>query len=243
MKKILLLFLSVIMVSWVFAQSLELFYEGEPIIPMSEITISAHPDSGLMVIDTLDVKNLSNTTIDVLCVREVIEEVEGTVNVFCWGSQCYPPNIDTSGAATTIGPQAVSYEFSGEYSPYGIAGTTKVKYTFYLVDNPDDNVTVIVNYDASETNSVATNKKEFTLSKAYPNPANNNVSVNYNLEGMNGAHISFYNLLGSKVKDIMLTESFGTLTINTSDFIEGIYFYSLLINNEATQTQKLIIKH
>lgn len=243
MKKILLLFLSVLMVSWVFSQSLELFYEGEPIIPMSEITITAHPDSGLMVIDTLDVKNLSNLTIDVLCVREVIEEVEGTINVFCWGGQCYPPFIDTSGTATTIGPEAVSYEFSGEYSPYGIAGTTKVKYTFYKVDNPDDNVAVFVNYNASDPNDIATNKKEFTLSKAYPNPANNFVSVDYNLQGLNGARITFYNLLGSKVKEIKLSESFGTLTINTSDFIEGIYFYSLLINNESTQTQKLIIKH
>ena len=243
MKKIILLCISAIMVSWVFSQSLELYYEGEPIDSMTEITLTAHPDSGMMIIDTLDVKNLSDLTLDVICVREIIENIEGTVNTFCWGGQCYPPFVDTSGTATTIDPQTVSYEFSGDHSPNGFTGTTKVKYTFYNMDNPDDNVMVIVNYDASDPNSVQEIDLQFTLSKAYPNPANNFVSVDYDLRDVQNARIAFYNLLGSKVNEIELTESFGTLTINTSDFIEGIYFYSLLINNEASQTQKLIIKH
>lgn len=243
MKKLLLLFVAVFLVSWLFAQSLELYYEGEPINSMTEITLSAHPDSGMIVLDTLDVKNISNVTLDVFCVREVIEEAEGTINVFCWGGQCYPPFVDTSSTATTIESQAVSYEFAGDYSPYGITGTTKVKYTFYNVSNPDDHVAVIVNYDASDPNAIAVSQKQFTLSKAYPNPANNTVSVDYDLRDVPNARIAFYNLLGSKVKEIELTKSMGTLTISTSDFIEGIYFYSLLIDNDATQTQKLIVKH
>jgi len=243
MKKILLLFSAVLMVSWLFSQSLELYYEGELLDHMDEITFSAQPDSGMLTIDTLDVKNLSNTVIDVMCVKEVIEKIDGTVNIFCWGSQCYPPNVDTSGTATTIEVQAVSYEFSGEYSPYGLTGTTKVKYTFYDVTNPDDNVAVIVNYEASDPNSVNESAELYKLSKAYPNPANNTVSVDYDLRDIPNARIAFFNLLGSKVSEIELSKSVGTLTISTADFTEGIYFYSLLIENEASQTQKLIVRH
>jgi len=245
MKKLLLLLVTTLTLSsWAFSQSLELYYEGEPIDPMAEITLTAHPDSGMMIIDTLDVKNLSEVTLDVICVREIIENVDSTVNTFCWGGLCYPPFVDTSSNATTIEPQAMAYEFSGDHDPNGFTGTTKVKYTFYNTYNPDDNVAVIVNYAAVGSSSVSTHKEQFSLSKAYPNPANNFVSVDYDIkETQETPHIAFYNLLGSKVKEIKLTESFGTLTINTSDFIEGIYFYSLLINNEATQTQKLIIKH
>lgn len=243
MKKTFLLFNAVLMVSWLFAQNLELYYEGELLDNMDEITYSAHPDSGLLAVDTLDVKNISNAVMDVMCVKEVIEEIDGTVNVFCWGSQCYPPNVDTSGTATTIEAQAVSYEFSGEYSPYGLAGITKVKYTFYDVSNPDDNVAVIINYDAFDPNSVFENAELYKLSKAYPNPANNTVSVDYDLRDIPNARIAFFNLLGSKVSEIELSKSIGTLTINTTDFTEGIYFYSLLIENKASQTQKLIVRH
>ena len=243
MKKIILLFMSVLIVSWVFAQSLELYYEGELMDPMAEITLTAHPDSGMMIIDTLDVKNVSGVTIDVTCVREILENVEGAVNTFCWGGQCYPPFVDTSSTPTTIEPQALALEFSGDHSPNGFVGITKVKYTFYNMSNPDDNAVIVVNYDASETNSINDNGAKFKLLKAYPNPANNIVSVDYRLEGNSEARIAIFNLLGSKVKEIELSRSVGTLTINTTDLIEGIYFYSLLINNEASQTQKLIIKH
>lgn len=243
MKKLLLLFMSVLMVSWLFAQSLELYYEGEPINSMAEITLNAHPDSGMIILDTLDVKNISDMTLNVICAREILENTDGSENTFCWGGLCYPPFVDTSSNATTILPQLMAYEFSGDYDPKGFAGTTKIKYTFYDIENPDDNVAVIVNYDASDPNSIAVNKKQFTLSKAYPNPANNTVSVDYDLKNQPNASIAFYNLLGSKVREIELTRSFGTLTIDTSDLIEGIYFYSLLIDNDATQTQKLIVKH
>ncbi len=244
MKKLLLLLVTVFIFSGLFSQSLELYYEGDPIDSMTEITLTAHPDSGMMIIDTLDVKNISEVTLNVICVREIIENIEGTVNSFCWGGLCYPPFVDTSSNAATIESQAMAYEFSGDHDPNGFTGTTKVKYTFYNTENPDDYVAVIVNFDAVGSSSVSTFQEQLALSKAYPNPANNFVSVDYDIKGIKeNSHIAFYNLLGSKVKEIELTESSGTLTINTSDFIEGIYFYSLMIGNEASQTQKLIIRH
>lgn len=243
MKKILLLLVSTLIVSGIFSQSLELYYEGELMDPMSEITLTAHPDSGMIIIDTLDVKNVSSATLDIICVREIIENIEGSVNTFCWGGQCFPPFVDTSSTPTTIEPQALSIEFSGDHDPNGFVGVTKVKYTFYDMANPDDHAIIYVNYDASEANSVNDYIEPYILSKAYPNPANNFVSIDYNLENNTGAHLAIFNLLGSKVKEVPLNNTFGTLKINTSDFVEGIYFYSLLINNEASQTHKLIIKH
>lgn len=243
MKKIVLVLISAFAISWAFSQSLEIYYEGDLMDSMTEITFSAHPDSGMMAIDSLDVKNISEMTLDVICVREILENVEGSENSFCWGSLCYPPYVDTSSNPTTIEPLAVSYEFIGDYDPKGLTGTTKVKYTFYDIENPEDKSAIIVNYDASDPNSIVEYDLRFQLSKAYPNPANNSVSVDYNLRNIANARIAFYNLLGSKVKEVNLTKSVGTSTINTSDFIEGIYFYTLLVDNEALQTQKLIIKH
>ncbi|MEZ5198264.1 MAG: T9SS type A sorting domain-containing protein [Bacteroidales bacterium] len=134
-------------------------------------------------------------------------------------------------------------EFVGDHNPNGETGVTKVEYTFYDMNNTDDKVSFIVNYDATETNDIKDMLMDYSISNAYPNPANTYVSINYDFKGNRNAKIAIYNLLGTAVKEIELTESFGTLKVNTSDLIEGIYFYSLLINNESISTHKLIIKH
>lgn len=241
MKKIILFLLFSFTFSWAMAQSLALYYENVLLSENEGIALSAHPDSGLMVCDHLDVKNISNDSIFVICVRNIIENVENTINTFCWG-QCYPPNVDTS-TFVRIYADNMTSKFIGDHNPNGEIGVTKVEYTFYDMNNTDDKVSFIVNYDATETNSIENYASLYRISNAYPNPANNFVSLDYELKGDKKAKIAVYNLLGSVVKEIELTESFGTQKINTSDLIEGIYFYSLLINNESISTHKLIIKH
>jgi hypothetical protein len=243
MKKIILVLISMFMIVWVFSQSLELYYDADLLNPTDEITLTAHPDSGLMVLNTLDVKNISDVTLGVVCVRKILENIEGSENSFCWGGLCFPPYVDTSFTTTSIDPQGISYEFSGDHDPKGYDGTTRVKYTFYDIENPDDNIAIIINYDASEPNAAQKFDLQPILSKAYPNPANNLVSVDYDLRGISNARVAFFNLLGSKVDEIELLKSEGTLTINTTKYTEGIYFYSLLIENEVLITQKIIIRH
>jgi len=242
MKKITLLSFIFMVSIWTIAQSLELYFEGELLLPDAELTMTAHPDSGLMVLDTLDVKNISNTSIDVKCVRTIIDTIPGQINSYCWGL-CYAPFVDTSSAHVTIAPNAASYEFSGDHDPAGVEGVTKVKYTFYDMNNPEDKISVFVSYDATAESGRNELFQNIRLSDAYPNPANSFVSVDYDLPGLNNAKIVIFNLLGSIVKEIELTDTLGTLKVNTSNLLDGIYFYSLLINNEATKTQKLIIKH
>jgi len=242
MKKIILLVLIVLTTAWAMTQSLELYFEGVLLAPNAEIILTAHADSGMMVLDTLDVKNISDATIEVKCIRTIIDTIPDVINSFCWGL-CYPPFTDTSSVAVVILSQAFSNEFVGDNDPDGNIGIMKVKYTFYSIKDIDDQVSVIVNYDATGESGNNELFDNIRLSDAYPNPANNFVSVDYDLPGLNNAKIMIFNLLGSKVKEIELTDAVGTLKVNTSDLLEGIYFYSLLINNEAIKTQKLIIKH
>ena len=82
------------------------------------------------------------------------------------------------------------------------------------------------------------------FSSAYPNPANNEVSIDYEInDPETAARFVIYNLLGKIVIEAEISDLSGSLSLNTSDLNEGIYFYSLLIRNDPTRTQKLIIKH
>jgi hypothetical protein len=242
MIKITLIIILNVLVSGLIAQDLEL-YHGEDILNSTAVlNLTAHPDSGVMVLHTIGVKNTSDDPLMILCVREIINLVPGSVNSFCWGL-CYPPSVDTSSLNIKIEAGDMSMEFQGDHDPAGYTGVSTIKYTFYELGNPDNNAFFTVNYEASD--ELAVNAAEtIEFSNAYPNPAHKFVQFDYNLNKVSAqTHLVIYNLLGNVVKEIAITDQQGSLKVNTSDLTEGIYFYSLLINNESMTTHKLIIKH
>lgn len=242
MKKIILYLIIFISVIRGYSQGLELYFEGIALANNAEITLISHPDSGMMVLDTLDVKNISTVSMQVLCIRTIIENVDSTFNSFCWGV-CYPPSIDTSSLSVTIPSQSTSYEFIGDHDPSGIIGKVKVKYSFYDIHSLQSQTSVFVNYDHTSIGGVGEKPGNVYVSGAYPNPANNLVSLDYDLTGSRNAKILIYNLLGTLLEEIDVTDSHGKITLNTSDYNEGLYFYSLKVNNEIIKTRKLVIRH
>jgi len=82
------------------------------------------------------------------------------------------------------------------------------------------------------------------ISRVYPNPAHQTAHFDFEWKKeMTDAKIIIYNLLGKMVRKVEIRENTGTLKINVSDLIEGIYFYSLVVKNQPEVTQKLIIRH
>ena len=241
MKKITLILLLGSLTYWLNAQDLEL-YNGEVLLDStSVINLSAHPDSGTIVLNEIGVKNISNDPLMVVCAREIIDLVPGSLNSFCWGL-CYPPNIDTASVNVKIESGEMTMEFQGDHDPMGYEGVSIVKYTFYELGNPDNKASFTVNYNAEDELSV-NGRSAFEISNAYPNPANTEANFDFAYNYSDDLRLVIYNLLGKVVKDIAITDKEGSLTVNTSTLKEGIYFYSLLVNNESMTTHKLIIKH
>jgi hypothetical protein len=76
----------------------------------------------------------------------------------------------------------------------------------------------------------------------YPNPANDIATVLYQLYGAKAESICIYNLAGSLVQKITLTDSNNSqIILNTQDLAAGIYFVTLNANNNYSETKKLII--
>jgi len=242
MKRTILYLIITFLIFRGFSQDLELYFEGALLEPDCEITISGHPDSGMIVLDTLDVNNISSSTMEIKCIRTILQNVDSTVNSFCWGV-CYPPFMDTSSVSVTVPSQGISIEFVGDHDPAGQSGVVKVKYAFYDIHTPGNQTAVIVNYDHTKADGIAEKTGSRFISGVYPNPADNLVSIDYDLNGSNHATISVYNFLGNPVVEFDVSDNSGTLTLNTTDFDEGIYFYSLRVNNEIIKTRKLVIRH
>ena len=84
----------------------------------------------------------------------------------------------------------------------------------------------------------------FTLSEAYPNPANSETKFDYKLPNeAKEAKVIIRSLLGLIMSEHLIEGKIGTITIQTNDLTGGIYFYSLLIDGDIKITRKLIIKH
>jgi hypothetical protein len=74
---------------------------------------------------------------------------------------------------------------------------------------------------------------------AYPNPASNLFNIKLASNTANVA-VRIFNILGEEVLEQNLI--LGLNTIDLDEFTSGVYFYSILQNNKAIETKKLIVR-
>jgi hypothetical protein len=189
------------------------------------------------------VKNNSDREILVKARREDIEAVSGSYNYLCW-VDCFANDVNESPNADTLSPGEMTSDqiFAGHYAPNGNPGTSIVKYTFFNANDRDDNIFFIAHFVISPT-SVDDILAKSVISDVYPNPASQNVTFDYDLPvEVKSAGVTLFNLLGQKVVSQSINDFAGKLQINVSDLPEGVYFYSLTLNQQIAVTKKLIIR-
>ena len=76
--------------------------------------------------------------------------------------------------------------------------------------------------------------------EVYPNPANDFVNFDVEMNGVQSASIVINNIMGQKVISQDISDSH--VSINVSDLADGIYFYSLIVNNETVKTNKFVVR-
>lgn len=244
MKKTLLLFILAVSTIFLFGQSLSLTYEGEPVEPNSMIYANGDPSDDLIQA-AIDVTNNASSDLTVKA-KKVINEgdtLAGTSNYFCWGA-CYPPFVYISPAEVLIEAGQTTDEFFGDYEPKDIPGKSVIRYCWWDVNNPDDSVSVTVQFNASPAGISDDPATANVSSRVYPNPATTRVNFSYALpQSTATASIVISNILGSKIMDIPLNGNEGTMAVNVSDLRQGVYFYNLIADGERVDTQKLIINN
>jgi hypothetical protein len=210
----------------------------------SDVTPWAYGATDEVIHSYGDVTNDSGDSKSVHCKRTNVNVGAGTSNYFCW-TQCYGPNTDQSPVATDLDAGATSELFGGYYNANGFVGYSIVRYTFFDANNPNDSTSFEVTYstDPNGVEDVFTSG-ETGMSAAYPNPANTSTSVAYNLlPGTNDATIEMFDVLGSKVRKIELTEDNGEMKVQLSTIPSGLYFFNLVVDGKTLETRKLMVSH
>lgn len=248
MKKILSLILFVLLMGGVaFAQSsLSLEWNDAVVEGGTEVLIEGD-GSEFEYVAHMMVRNNTSNDLNVVLKREVLEAQEGTLNYICWGL-CFGPDVEVSrGVPIVAGAVSNEVDFGGHYMPRDsdeniVFGITRIKYTFYVEENEEDNVHFIAKFHISGA-SVGEIADKVVFSNAYPNPANSVVSIDYNLNSIDlPAQIAVYNMLGQNVVNQIIEKNETKLQLSVSALHEGVYFYSIIVGGEVVDTKKLVIR-
>ncbi|MEZ5197324.1 MAG: T9SS type A sorting domain-containing protein [Bacteroidales bacterium] len=227
-----------------FGQSLSLSHEGTALEPFETVTMHGEATNTEMVIE-LDVTNTrtGNDSIAVLVKKVENYLIEGSENTFCWGL-CFPPWVYEAPSSIYIVDGTINeIDFSGHYNPKTNPGESSISYVFWDEANPNDSVMVTVLFTTLETAIGDELASNVTLSEPYPNPANDFVSFDYELESPQAVDVKIYSLVGSLVQEYSINNGFGNLRINTDRYVEGLYFFSLYAGGKELKSGKFIVRH
>jgi len=239
MKKYLHAALFLTFATFATAQSVEViepmtFVEGQILIS-NDYEIDVH----------WDIINTSESDVSISCRRELISEVDGSRNKFCWGPLCFGYETDESpdGTEALIAAGATNTTFHGYYEHQGNVGDTEIKYCFFNVNDADDEACVTTVYSITQ-GFVGVEEVEALseLNNVSPNPVVGLSTFTYKISGKsNNNQITIYNMVGSIVKEIPLSSSQGVVILNGQDFEAGIYLYSLVVDGQKVSTKRMIV--
>ena len=238
MKKIAVFVLFLFCVS-AYSQGLRFFYHGEELGDTLNVSMPATNAENEI---TIQILNDSPDTASIMLRKEVITDLGGdSYNTFCIGT-CVDPSTMQSFVPLVLAPgdTSTSDQFHILYNPAGLTGVCTVKYTFICRSE----YVIVVNYISGEV-SVADAPATLGSFSAYPNPATSSVTIQYalaNRSASDAANIVITNLVGNKVRVIPVSGNSGKKTIDLSNMVAGIYFYSMEINGKPVSTKKLIVK-
>ena len=262
MKKLILLSLSLLFVSAMYARTVSLansfagpnFKIGTDTLELYDtlgykinnqtIKVTGSDPAVEALVSYIWLKNTTTTQMSNVFVRRAVnQEVPNTTNSFCFGIQCYPPWVNESAVADTVKVGIIDKSFYADYYPDGHGGLTSVTYEFF------DNVTFGVPVSAKATvefsiSAEGVSEDKLVFKGPFPNPASQSTNFEYNLPAShNSAQLIIRNMLGIEVENMMLESRSNKKSVNVSTYPSGIYFYTLVVDGKVIQSKKLIVKH
>ncbi|HKC68149.1 MAG TPA: T9SS type A sorting domain-containing protein [Bacteroidia bacterium] len=224
------------------AQSIHIIdTSGATSVALPSYTISVDADSSNAIL--FWVKNTTSSPINIQLKSYVVSNLGGDLISYCIGTQCHsagqPATANTSipanGTLTNNGLLLDFTDFAG-------SGYSEVLYTLFNAAHPTDSTSITIYYNITTTGIKSLAAANYHISNISPNPANNSVSLNYDLKNTTQpASVKIYNMLGTPVKTVTLETYSNNTKIDITSLEEGIYFYSVVVGGKAVKTSRLVV--
>lgn len=163
----------------------------------------------------------------------------------CLGNTCYDPKKDLAKVKIKLAPGEIYTDLYLEFD----LGITEAKGTFDLhfanTENLRDVFIIESIYHVENTlnDNSTVDHKDITMGSIYPNPSSRFAQLDYQIKNPSAqARIVINSFIGNPMVDLRLDPSQNSIGINVSDLNPGIYFYTLIVDNQNIVTKKLVVK-
>lgn len=227
-----------------FAQSLSLSDSAGFIAPNSVIFQSGDPGHGAFN-TYVWVTNASGSTIEVKCKKTEISMLDSTLVFICWAGICYSPNIYVSTHTQLIGPGQVYNGFKGTYyqanhSLYP-AGESKIRWTWFSADEPDDSVSVTVIYSTLPVGMAGRGSDIQNRSTVAPNPAGRYINL-YPASWLKAPfEVYLSNTAGRVLRRYQIPHAGDRVNLDVSGMARGHYLLQIIQNEKNREVIKISI--
>lgn len=186
----------------------------------------------------VEVKNLTDKELEVKARKAEIQIVENSENTFCWGA-CFPPFIFEATQAILIPANGSDKSsFVGDYTPDGNAGTSIIRYTFFVAANPADSVSLIVHYQVGAA-GIRDWTKDPSLFKVYPNPSSSWINLEFPGSGSQLVHLRLFSITGQVLEDRQLNNGQNSLKMDLRRYPDGVLFVEITDSTGTKAIRKI----
>ncbi len=82
-----------------------------------------------------------------------------------------------------------------------------------------------------------------TMPNAFPNPASTEITIPYQLpENIAGATLIVNDMKGNSIKTYNVGRLFNNIVLNTDEFANGTYTYTIFSGNWRSETMKFVVE-
>lgn len=191
----------------------------------------------------LKIKNNTNKA-QFYIIRKLHSDLNGTQKgYFCFDKNCLEPGIEEFSKKVEPGEtlQALVYVLES-----GIQiGQGNIKFQVFVKGNPTDAIdyAVSVSVQEKEQKPIIFQSKDITIQDVYPNPVQDLAYMDYRIHNEAvTAKVVIHNILGRAINEFELSPFEDRVKIQTEEFVSGIYFYTVYVNNNGVLTRKLVIR-
>lgn len=161
----------------------------------------------------------------------------------CLGDQCFDPKKELAKVMVKLEPGEIFTDLYLDFE-LGIAETMgSFELVFVNAESLREFFIVEAKYVVTPSPIADLSQKEIKLGDIYPNPSNRVAQLDYTMVNSKAkAKITITSFIGNPIAEYELDPTRNSLVIQVSDFLPGVYFYTLFVDNKNVVTKKLQVK-
>jgi len=187
------------------------------------------------------VQNIAGTATTIGVEKEIVEEVSGTTNTFCWAGTCFANDVMVSSSNAVMGPDSISSEFRADIAPDGNYGDQKMRYTFFNADDTKDYSSVYVVFKIADVTGIE--HEHISDLKLWPNPVRASELLRVDLSTSKAIYhsVKLFDNTGRLLMDQTIDPGSGKLEIQLSQYQLSSGTYYILLNSDKGNVAQAVI--